>query len=174
MNDQSFYIWGDLVAKTIIIGLGNPILTDDSVGPRVATELKKQLNDTSQVTIIEASVGGLALVDLMADFEKAIVIDAIQTIDGKPGTIYRMNEAAFTDTRNTASAHDVNFATALEFGHRMGMILPQQIDIYAIEAVDVITFSESCTPEIEHAIPICANIIVREMNGGKYAQSIDG
>ena len=61
MNDQSFYIWGDLVAKTIIIGLGNPILTDDSVGPRVATELKKQLNDTSQVTIIEASVGGLAL-----------------------------------------------------------------------------------------------------------------
>ena len=126
------------------------------------------------MTVTEASVGGLALVDLMADFEKAIIIDAIMTVNGKPGTIYRMSEEAFADTLNTASPHDVNFATALEFGHRMGMILPQQIDIYAIEAVDVTTFSESCTPEVEHAIPICADMIVREMNGGRNAQSIDG
>jgi len=149
--------------KTVIIGLGNPILMDDGVGPRVAEELKLRLNG-SDVTVTEASVGGLALVDLLAGFDQAIIVDAIQTVGGSPGQIYRMSQESFADTRHTASPHDVNFATALDFAARVGVPLPEQIDIFAVEAVNVSTFSEDCTPEVERAIPVCVEMIIRELN----------
>lgn len=154
--------------KTVVVGLGNPILSDDSAGPRVASELRNRLNGEGPV-ILEASVGGLNLVDLLAGYAHAIIIDAIQTVDGKPGQIYRLDSKAFDGTRHTASPHDVNFATALEFGRKMGMTLPEQIDVFAIEAADVTTFSEECTPEVSRAIPVCVDMVIRELAGEKNA-----
>jgi len=51
--------------KTLIIGLGNPILTDDGVGVKVARELEGQINLEAhpELTITEASAGGLRLME---------------------------------------------------------------------------------------------------------------
>ena len=48
--------------KTIIVGLGNPILTDDGVGVKVAYEVEARLGKQlpENLTITEASVGGCA------------------------------------------------------------------------------------------------------------------
>ena len=154
--------------KTVIIGLGNPIISDDGVGPLVVAELANHLNE-NDVTITEASVGGLGLVDLLAGHQRAIIVDAIQTANGQPGQIYQLDPSTFNKARHVASPHDVDFATALEFGKRMGMALPDQIDIFAIEAADVTTFSEGCTPEIVEAIPKCVELILKEVDGGLNA-----
>ncbi|MFC1932786.1 hydrogenase maturation protease [Chloroflexota bacterium] len=151
--------------KTLVLGLGNPILTDDGVGPQVAKELEGRL-DQREVTVMETSLGGLSLLDLLTGYDKAIIIDAIQTVGGKVGQIYRLEPEAFNATRHAASPHDVNFATALELGNKLGLALPRQIDILAIEVADVTTFSDECTPDVECAIPICAEIVIQELNGG--------
>jgi hydrogenase maturation protease len=147
--------------KTIVLGLGNPILTDDGVGPRVARELEGKLDQ--EATVMEASLAGLNMLDLLAGYDRAIIIDAVQTVGGKVGQIYRLDPEAFDATRHTASAHDVNFATALELGNQLGMILPSQIDIFAIEVADASHFSEECTPEVAKAIPLCVKMIVQEV-----------
>jgi len=151
--------------KTLILGLGNPILTDDSVGPRVAKELEGRL-DKQEVTVMEGSLGGLNMLDLLAGYDRAIIIDAIQTVGGKAGQIYQLEPSTFDATRHTATPHDVNFATALELGKRLGLVLPQQITIFAIEVKNVTTFSEECTPEVERAIMVCAEKIIQELNEG--------
>jgi len=153
--------------KTIIIGLGNPILSDDGIGPRVAEALQERLNGCAEsIDVVEACVGGLNLVDLLAGYDRAIIIDAIQTAHGKPGQVYRLDAAAFDSTRHVASPHDVNFATGLELARRLGTPLPGQIDIFAIEAIDVTTFSEECTPPVREAIPACVEMILGELIGG--------
>lgn len=149
--------------KTLVLGLGNPILSDDGVGLRVAAELKGRL-DQQETTVVETSMAGLSLLDTLAGYDRAIIIDAIQTVEGKPGQIYRLHPEVFNSTRHTASPHDVNFATALELGNRLGLALPQQIVIFAIEVADATTFSEECTPDVRRAIPICAKMIIRELN----------
>jgi len=148
--------------KTLILGLGNSLLSDDGVGLSVAAELKRRV-DQSDLTVMETSVAGLSLLDLLVGYDRAIIIDAIQTLDGKPGQIYRLDPEAFDTTRRTISPHDVNFTTALEFGKKVGIPLPQEIIIFAIEVSDVSTFNEECTPEVTRAIPTCVEMVLQEI-----------
>lgn len=150
--------------KTIIIGLGNTILSDDGVGPRVAQAIRARLDGCPDaIDVIEEAVGGLQLVDLMAGYDRAIIVDAIQTANGRPGQIHRLDARAFDATRHAASPHDVNFATALELARRLGTPLPRQIAIFAVEALDVTSFREECTPAVSEAIPTCVEMILQEL-----------
>jgi hydrogenase maturation protease len=139
--------------KTLVLGLGNPIVTDDSVGLRVVDELKPLLADRPDVEVSEDYWGGLRLMERMIGFDRAIVIDAIQT-GGPPGTIHLLTPDGI-GTQRSASAHDVNLATALEFGRQAGMHLPENahIRLVGIEAEDILTFAEQCTPAVQAAIP---------------------
>lgn len=150
--------------KTLVLGLGNPILCDDGVGCCVAKELEGRL-DRREFTVMEASVGGLSLLDLLVGYDRAIIVDAIQTVGGKVGQIYQLDPEAFDVTRHAASPHDVNFATALEFGNKLNLALPQQIVIFAIEVADTGTFSEECTPEVKRVIPVCIEMIIQQLSG---------
>jgi hydrogenase maturation protease len=151
--------------KTLILGMGNPLLCDDGVGLRVAAELKNRV-DRPDITVTETGVAGLSLLDLLVGYDKAIIIDAIQTVGGKAGQIYRLDPKAFDTAIHTASAHGIDFTTALEFGKKLGLSLPQQIVIFAIEASDVSTFSEECTPEVLKAIPTCVEMVLNETKRG--------
>ncbi|MBA7634936.1 hypothetical protein ES703_42535 [subsurface metagenome] len=148
--------------RTLVLGLGNPILSDDGVGIWVAKELESKL-DQQEVTVMETSLAGLNLLDLLVSYDKAIIIDAVQTVGGKAGQIYRLEPSTFDATRHTATPHDVNFATALELGNRLGLALPQQIIIFAIEVANVSSFSEECTPEVERAVPVCVEKVFEEL-----------
>jgi hydrogenase maturation protease len=149
--------------KTLILGLGNSLLCDDGVGIYVAAELKNRVN-RPEITVMETGVAGLSLLDLLVGYDRAIIIDAIQTVGGKAGQIYRLDPKAFDTALHTASAHGIDFPTALEFGRKLGLHLPQQIVIFAVEASDVSTFNEECTPEVKQSIPVCVEMVLREVN----------
>ena len=150
--------------KTIVIGLGNPLVSDDSVGLRVAAELKATLAERSDVEVGEDYCGGLKLMERMVDFDRAIVVDAICT-GAAPGTIHHLNPDDIP-TQRSASAHDVNLPTALEFGRRAGVHLPKNEDIklLGIEAEDVVNFSEQCTASVEAAIPRAVRKVIEMLD----------
>jgi hydrogenase maturation protease len=148
--------------KTLVLGLGNPILSDDGAGCRAAVVLKEKIK-TPDIDIIEAGIAGLDVLDLLNGYDRAIIIDAIRTEKGKPGKIYRFGPGALADTRHTGNPHDTNIATALELGKKLKIKLPQEIIIFAIEAKDVTTFSEECTPPVNEAILECAEMVMREL-----------
>jgi hydrogenase maturation protease len=148
--------------KTLILGLGNPILSDDGVGPAVARELERRL-DPQEATVIEASLGGLNLLDLIVGYDRVIIIDAIKTKGGRAGQIYRLDPDALTTTRYTASPHDVNLVTALALGKKLGLAMPSKIDIFAVEVTETELFSEECTPLVAAAIPKCVEMILKEI-----------
>ena len=89
-----------------------------------------------------------------------VVIDAIQT-GAAPGTIHRLAVSSIP-TQRSASAHDVNLSTALAFGREAGLELPPDdaILLFGIEAEDVLTFSETCTPAVEAAIPETTRVVL--------------
>ena len=151
--------------KTLILGLGNSLLCDDGVGIYVADELKNRV-DRPEITVMETGVAGLSLLDLLVGYDRAIIVDAIQTVGGKAGQIYRLEPKAFDTALHTASSHGIDFTTALEFGKKLGLSLPQQIVIFAIEASDIRTFSEECTPEVRKAIPTCVEMVLQELKRG--------
>jgi hydrogenase maturation protease len=154
--------------KTLVIGLGNPILSDDGVGVKVAYAVRDALASPgwNGVTVTEASVGGLRLMEMMVGYDRVILVDAIQTPDGQPGTVWRLtldDIASAVPTQHSASAHDMNLPTALELGRQLGLYLPRKIEIFAIEAVDVVTFDETCTPDVAAAIPVVTELVLQTL-----------
>ena len=146
--------------KTLVLGLGNPIVSDDGVGLRVAARLRSMIS-REDVTIAEAELGGINLLELINGYYRAILIDAIQTPNGFPGSIYRLTPQSIKRSRHVESTHGLNFADSIELGRKLDMALPKEIIIFAIEASDISTFCEECTSLVKRAIPICADRIAR-------------
>ncbi len=163
--------------KILVIGLGNPILTDDGVGVKVAYAVRNSLalDGRDDVTVTEASVGGLHLMEAMVGYDRVILIDAIQTSCAQPGTIQRLtldDIASAMPTQHSASAHDMNLPTALEMGRRLDLALPEAIEIFAIEAEDVVTFGETCTPAVDAAIPVVTEMVLRTLRPSSETPTI--
>lgn len=165
------------MTRTLIIGLGNPILTDDGVGIQAARALREALPPDSGADVRELSVGGLTLMENMIGYERVILIDALMTPGSEPGTIRRLSLDELGHTLNTASSHDMNLPTALSVGRRTGAELPADdaITIIGIEAQEVLSFGETCTEPIAAAIPTVVQM-VRELlaDGTSNAVRLNG
>ncbi len=145
--------------KTIILGLGNPILTDDGVGIKVAQKISEE---NPGLEVRETSGDGFALLDHMVGYDKFILVDSIKTEQGKPGELYKLELEDLKLARDFSSSHCMNIANALEIGQRLGYKMPKYITIYAVEIRDNTTFGEKCTEEVEEKIPFIAKQIIEE------------
>jgi len=150
--------------KALVLGIGNPILSDDGVGIEVAHEVGKNLNDP-QVAVSETSAAGLSLLDSILGYDRVIIVDAIQTKEGKAGQIYRMQPDDFSFAKRVSSPHQINLVTALELGKMLDLVMPKEITVFAVEAKDITTFSEKCTPEVEKAIPRVVKMVLEDLIG---------
>ena len=148
--------------KNLVLGIGNPILSDDGAGIKVAREVGKKLDDP-EITVAETSGAGLRLLDSIVGYDKVIIIDAIQTKKGKAGQIYRMEPEDFSFAKHLSSPHQINLVTALELGKMLNLAMPQKITIFAVEAKDITSFSEKCTPEVERAIPKVVKMVLADL-----------
>jgi hydrogenase maturation protease len=148
--------------KTLILGLGNPILTDDAVGFAVVDEVRRHLDGTD-VTVQQASAGGLGLLELMLGYDKVVIVDAIQTGTSEPGRIHRLAPDEFSGSLRSISTHDVTLATALELGRQLHKDIPKEIIILAIEAADVDSFGEDLTPRVATAVPGVVELVLQEL-----------
>jgi len=146
--------------NTLILGIGNPILTDDGVGIEIAHKIKEE---RAKLEVIETSEAGIALLDLVVGYDNLIIIDSIKTEKGKPGEVYKLELEDLKPAKDFSSSHGIGIATAFKLGQRMGYSMPKYTSIYAVEVKDNTTFGEKCTQEIRERIPfITKQIIKRE------------
>lgn len=157
--------------KTKVIGLGNPILTDDGVGVKVAMAVERSLpaENGSQIEVTEASAGGLRLMEMMIGCDRVILIDALlHGTAGQPGAISRLTMddlRRISPTQHSACAHDTTLVTAFAAGLRMGLHLPEELIIFAIDVENVTDFSDVPTPAVAAAIPKATAAVLEEIFG---------
>jgi hydrogenase maturation protease len=151
--------------RTLLLGMGNPYLCDDAVGIRLAESLRRRVGEVQGLTYLEeCSLGGLNILDLVAGYDRLVVLDSIRA-GGPLGGWYRFDGRTLRETMNLTNVHDTNFATALELGRRLGLKVPaeEEIHVFAVEVQDNLTFSERMTDALESAFPACADEIFREV-----------
>jgi hydrogenase maturation protease len=148
--------------KVLILGVGNLLRSDDGVGLHVIEALRKE-ETGDNIDLIEA-VSGLDILDAIKGYDRIILVDAIKT-GGEPGIIYQLSLEDFKDkqTVNSFSTHlNMDIPTMLELGNRLfPKKMPEDIQIIAIEAEDITTISDKCTPKVEKAIPEVVELIKR-------------
>ena len=146
--------------RTIVVGLGNPILSDDSVGIKVAELVKARLKPDSGVDVAEVNVGGIRLMEAIAGYERAIIVDAMKSNCCPPGTIQWLTLDSLNKTRNMICAHDGDLVMALELGSNLGLAIPKKVEILGIEAYDVENFSEELTENVLEALPTAVDEVL--------------
>jgi hydrogenase maturation protease len=150
--------------KTLIIGLGNPILGDDGVGWRVVEEVARQTADRPEVETDCVSLGGLNLMERLTGYERVVLIDAIYTGSKPVGTVSRFVLSDLPDLTagHSASAHDTSLRTALNVGRSMDIPLPKDeaVTVIAIEAENVYDFTQELSVAVAAAVPLATQSVL--------------
>ena len=146
----------------LVLGLGNPYLMDDQVGLLIAKKVKKAIPANSGVEVRYGSVAGFDLLDQLAGFSRAIIVDSIRTSCGVPGSIYRLLPEALPSTERLSTSHEINLPTALALGRLMGVDLPEETVIFAVEIEENRRFGKTCTPVVANAIDVAVPLVLNE------------
>jgi hydrogenase maturation protease len=151
--------------KTLVIGLGNPILGDDGVGWRVAEEVARLTASRPEVQVECFALGGLSLMEQMTGYKRVILIDSIYTGIKPVGTVSLVPLTDLPDltSGHTTAAHDTSLRNALNVGRSMDILLPKDEDItvVAIEAEAVYDFSEQLSPPVEAAVSLAVEAVLK-------------
>ena len=149
--------------KTIVIGVGNPILQDDGVGIHVANQLRQHVNHPD-VTFDEALTGGMNLLDLILGYDKAILIDAVNIKNAKNGEVRRFQLSDFPSAHSN-NPHDVTLLEALKLAERLGeKRIPNEIVIIGIVLKEIpYVFGDQLSSKIAAAVPQAVKLTISEL-----------
>lgn len=143
--------------RTLVLGLGNPILSDDAVGIRIARELRKRVDG---VDVEEGAVAGITILDHIQGYDSLVIVDSIKTGKSPPGHLHVLRPEDLDGvTRPSRSHHGLGLVRTLSIGRRMGYDLPDTIRIYAVEVLRDDEFGENLSPRVEESVPAAVDAI---------------
>lgn len=151
----------------LILGIGNDILTDDGIGPRLVLDLAQMIVNPG-IRFDVTCCGGLEIMEYIKGYDKVVFIDAIRTINGKPGDVYNFKLSEFRETSHLSNLHDINFLTAVRLGKNLDLNLPSDLHIIAIEIIEDLEFSEDLSMPVKKQYPkILEKVysVVKEITG---------
>jgi hydrogenase maturation protease len=131
----------------LFLGIGNEILTDDGIGIKLLNDLQGRISFPG-VSFLNASNGGLDILEMIKDFQEVIIIDAIKTTNGRPGEVYYFTPEDVHETLHISNFHDISFLDAIKLGQLLKINIPGKIHIIAIEIVDDMEFNDRFSPLI--------------------------
>jgi hydrogenase maturation protease len=143
-----------LSGRTVVLGLGNPVLRDDGVGLAVATELKRLLAEAPVrgVDVLASTRAGFELIDLLRGYTRAIIVDCIVLPDPQPGRVCRLTLDDVSGCARLVNAHEMSVGTAFRLAEQMGIPMPVEVEIIAVEAGDTSTIAEGLSPAVQATV----------------------
>jgi hydrogenase maturation protease len=136
--------------KTLILGLGNELAGDDAIGLLAARALREQLSE-DEADVVESSASGMALLEILAGYERAIVIDSILSGRNPPGTI---SELALREVGRVVapSLHHAGLPEMAAAAERLGLSFPSQTRVFAVEVADPYTLGAAVSGPVVGAL----------------------
>ena len=142
--------------RTLVIGVGNLLRTDDGVGIHVI----KALDLHTGVDTLDAAMGSVEILEAMRGYDRAVIVDAIET-GAEPGTIFRVNLTKGEEPPVITHSHGTDLITTLRLGRQLyGEEMPGEIILLAVEAEDTTTIGDKPTPRVRAAIEETINVIL--------------
>ena len=147
----------------LIICLVNPLMRDEGVGIRLASELMVHLADNPHVEVMDLGTGGFSVIHAIVGREKIIFVDC--AIMGQPpGLIRRLTPEHLHSkkVRMRYSLHEGDLLNTIELSQRLGKC-PYDIVIFGIEPMEI-AHGEGLTSELESNIQQYVKVILEELD----------
>jgi len=147
--------------KILVMGVGNPLMGDDGIGPRVVEMLRAGYAFPENVEVVDAGSMSFMILDLLRGVDRLIIIDAVRETGEAPGTVLRMTPEEIAPNQIAHSLHDTRLVDVLQAAELMGST-PQTI-AFGIEIELIQEWMLELTPELERAVPIVAAAVLQEL-----------
>jgi len=142
----------EVSAPTLVLGLGNLLLSDDGVGLRLLADLRRDAGENSQVEFVDGGTQGLALLGYVADRPRVVILDAI-SLGAPPGSVHVLAGQGIDQlgTRLGNTAHEGGALQILAMANLLGQA-PGRVTIVGVEPALVRT-GVGLSPAVESALP---------------------
>ncbi|MGO9898224.1 MAG: hydrogenase maturation protease [Solirubrobacteraceae bacterium] len=146
--------------RTLVLGLGNELAADDAVGVLVARAVRRWLDGAADV--VESSASGIALIEIFAGYDRAVVVDSIRTGANPPGTI---TELGLEDVGRVIapSLHHAGLPEMAAVANRLGLGFPSETRVLAIEVLDPYTLGAGLSAPVAAAVDELARRVLAQV-----------
>jgi hydrogenase maturation protease len=119
--------------STVVLGLGNPLMADEGIGVYLIKRLAEQADQFPDVDFIDAGTGGMSVLHLIEDRDKAVFIDCA-FMGEAPGVIRRFTPEEVRSTKVLAhqSLHEADLLHILSLAEQLGQC-PEAVVIFGIQ-----------------------------------------
>ncbi len=129
------------MTKTLFLGFGNPLLSDDGIGTKVVLHLKDVLAENNFDFEWEYTCN-MDVINLINGYDNLVLIDGKISSGSDPGEICYFDIDNYTGATHLDNYHDVSFRNLIQLGQKIGIKTPENIKIIAIEIAEDKTFSQ--------------------------------
>ena len=145
--------------RTLILGIGNTLLSDEGVGVHVIRHLAAEHPDEPDLTFLDGGTLSFTLAGDIADHDFLIVVDAAR-LDAPPGTV-RCFEDQQMDRylgRAQMSVHEVGLSDLMDMA-RLSDTLPRRRALVGIQP-EILDWGDRPSPAVEPAIREAAQLVL--------------
>ena len=157
--------------RTLVLGLGNEYAGDDAAGVLAVRALRGAL--AGMADVVESAASGLALIEVFAGYERAVIVDSIRTGRSPAGTIIEPGLGELG--RATApSLHQAGIPELAAVARRLGMGFPDRTRVLAVEVAGPLMFGTPLSEPVAAAVVPLARRILDQIRLWASEDSGDG
>ena len=131
MVEQKKYTEGLNSSCIVVLGLGNLIRSDDSVGLLALEQLENDPRTPSHVSLVEGGTKGLDLLPYIFNASRLLVLDAVD-VGAPAGTVFRIAADDIRSMPGKGSVHELALADLLNAMRMMGQE-PEQVVLLGVQ-----------------------------------------
>lgn len=147
---------------TLVLGIGNTIMSDDGIGVRVARELATRFRFPQRLKLMDGGTLGLDLLPHLEGIEKLLIIDAVMT-DDPPGTVIRLEGDEIPKVFATKlSPHQMGLQDLLAVSSLMGHV-PRTMVLLGVVPGELGLGTE-LSPPVEAVVERLVSLAIHELN----------
>lgn len=142
---------------TLVLGVGNLLMSDDGVGVHAVQRLEKRALPPG-VEVLDGGTCGLDLLQFFEGVERLIVLDAAN-VGCEPGTIVRLtgdDVPAFLAMK--VSPHEINLPELL-FSAKLSGIYPREVVVLGVQPETIETGVELSAPVAAQVDALLAHVM---------------
>ena len=144
--------------ETLVLGIGNLIMTDDGVGVKVIHRLQERYSFPGTVALLDGGTLGLDLLPRLEGVKRLVVVDAVVT-GGPPGTLVRFTGDEITIAfRTKLSPHQMGLQDLLLVAELQGFA-PEEMVLWGVQPAEIGMGTE-LTPVVAGQVePLVAQVL---------------
>jgi hydrogenase maturation protease len=152
-------------SDTVVVGVGNTILSDDGVGVHAARLLQHDPRVPVGVTILDGGTLGLELMPYVSDASRVLFLDAVNS-GTAPGTPIRMTGSELLGTSSGLSVHQLGVADLIAALALISTV-PQDIVVLGVQPAntDWSTQLRLWNESPESSLEVCSSAIAISYEG---------